>query len=59
MISEKEKQEIEKAVLERIAAERRAYKKAWREKNRESVKRSNDKYYAKKKAERDEGNSHE
>ena len=53
MISEKEKKEIEKAVLERIAAERRAYKKAWREKNPESIKRSNDKYYAKKKAERE------
>ena len=49
-MTEQEKVDFEKAIREKIIMERRAYKAEWRRKNKDSVKRSNEKYYAKKKA---------
>ena len=52
-MTEKEKQEFEKEIRHKILMERRAYKAEWRWKNKDKIKRSNEKYYAKKKAEKE------
>lgn len=49
-MTEQEKADFEKAIREKVLMERRAYKAEWRRKNKDSVQRSNQKYYAKKKA---------
>ena len=51
-MTEQEKIEFEKEIRQKVLMERRAAKAEWRRKNKESIKRSNQKYYAKKKAER-------
>ncbi len=51
-MTEQEKLEFEKEIRQKVLMERRAAKAEWRRKNKESIKRSNQKYYAKKKAER-------
>lgn len=51
-MTEQEKLEFEKEIRQKVLMERRAAKAEWRRQNKESIKRSNQKYYAKKKAER-------
>ena len=50
-MTEKEKSEFELEIRRKILMERREYKAEWRRNNKESIKRSNEKYRAKKKAE--------
>lgn len=57
-MTEQEKIEHEKEILHKILMEQRERKAEWRRNNKESVRRSNQKYYAKKKAER-EARKHE
>lgn len=52
-MTEAEKIEFEKEIRHKILMERRAYKTEWRRKNKDKIKRSNEKYYAKKKAEKE------
>ena len=54
-MTEAEKIEFEKEIRQKVLMERRAAKAEWRRKNKESIKRSNQKYYAKKKAEKERG----
>ena len=54
MITEQERQIIEQEILANIRTEKNAYKRAWRAKNKESVRKSNRKYYEKIKAKREE-----
>lgn len=56
-MTEAEKIEFEKEIRHKILLERRAAKAEWRRNNKESIRRSNQKYYAKKKAERERGAS--
>lgn len=56
-MTEKEKKEFEKEIRQKVLMERRAAKAEWRRKNKESIRRSNQKYYAKKKAEKRGGAS--
>lgn len=49
-MTEQEKLEFEKEIRQKVLMERRAAKAEWRRKNKESIKRSNQKYYAKKKS---------
>ncbi len=53
-MTEQEKIEHEKEIRHKILMEQRERKAEWRRNNKESVRRSNQKYYAKKKAEREE-----
>lgn len=46
-MTEQEKADFEKEIRQKILMERRAYKADWRRKNKESIKRSNQKYYEK------------
>ena len=48
-MTEQEKADFEKEIRQKILMERRAYKADWRRKNKESIKRSNQKYYEKQK----------
>ena len=50
MITQKERELLRQEILAEILAEKRAYKMEWRAKNKDKVKRSNRKYYEKKKA---------
>ena len=52
-MTEQEKIEHEKEIRHKILMEQRERKAEWRRNNKESVWRSNQKYYAKKKAERE------
>lgn len=52
-MTEQEKIEHEKEIRHKILMEQRERKAEWRRNNKESVRRSNQKYYAKKKAERE------
>lgn len=52
-MTESEKIEFEKEIRQKVLMERRAAKAEWRRKNKKSIKRSNQKYYAKKKAEKE------
>lgn len=52
-MTEAEKIEFEKEIRHKILLERRAAKAEWRRNNKESIRKSNQKYYAKKKAERE------
>ena len=54
-MTDAEKIEFEKEIRHKILMERRAAKAEWRRNNKESVKRSNQKYRAKKKAEKEGG----
>ena len=49
-MTEKEKTEFEKEIRQKILMERREYKAKWRKEHKESIKQSNAKYRAKKKA---------
>jgi len=51
-MTDAEKIEFEKEIRHKILMERRAAKAEWRRKNKESIRRSNQKYRAKKKAEK-------
>lgn len=51
-MTELEKIEFEKEIRHKVLMERRAAKAEWRRKNKESIRKSNQKYYAKKKAEK-------
>ncbi|MDR1003197.1 MAG: hypothetical protein LBL82_08020 [Oscillospiraceae bacterium] len=53
MATTEERAAIEKEIREQIQAERRAVKKEWRRTHKESVRRSNQKYRAKLKAEKE------
>ena len=55
-MTEQEKADFEKTIREKILMESRAYKKEWRNKNKEKVKASNKKYYEKRKVEREVNN---
>lgn len=52
-MTEAEKIEFEKEIRHKILLERRAAKAEWRRNNKESIRKSNQKYYAKKKAEKE------
>lgn len=52
-MSVQEMADFERIIREKILMERRAYKAEWRRNNKESIRRSNQKYYAKKKAEQE------
>lgn len=52
-MTEQEKIEFEEEIRHKILMEQRERKAEWRRKNKESVRRSNQKHYAKKKAERE------
>ena len=58
-MTEEEKIEFEKEIRHKILMERRAAKAEWRRKNKESIRRSNQKYYAKLKARKEEVRAHE
>lgn len=51
-MTEQEKIEFEKEIRQKVLMERRAAKAEWRKNNKESIRKSNQKYYRKKKAER-------
>ena len=57
MITMEERAALEKEIREQIQAERRAVKMEWRRHNKESVRRSNQKYRAKVRAAK-EGATH-
>lgn len=48
-MTEQEKNAFEKEIREKVAAERRAYKAEWREKNREHIRQYNKVYRIRKK----------
>lgn len=48
-MTDQEKADFEKAIREQVLMERRAYQAEWRRKNKESIRRSNKKYYEKQK----------
>lgn len=48
-MTEQEKADFEKAIREKVIMERRAYKKEWRDRNKDRVRESNRKYYDKRK----------
>ncbi len=50
-MTEQEKIEFELEIRHKILMEQREYKAKWRASHKDSIKRSNDKYIAKKKAE--------
>lgn len=52
-MTDQEKIDFEKEIRQKILMERRAAKAEWRRKNKESILRSNLKYRAKKKAEKE------
>lgn len=54
-MTEEEKVEFEKEIRHQVLMERRAAKAEWRRKNKESIRRSNQKYYAKLKARKEGG----
>lgn len=56
-MTEEEKVEFEKEIRHQVLMERRAAKAEWRRKNKESIRRSNQKYYAKLKARKEGGAS--
>ena len=58
-MTEEEKVEFEKEIRHKILMERRAAKAEWRRKNKESIRRSNPKYYAKLKARKEGVQAHE
>jgi len=58
-MTEEEKVEFEKEIRHKILMERRAAKAEWRRKNKESIRRSNQKYYAKLKARKEGVQAHE
>ena len=58
-MTDEERIEFKKEIRHKILMERRAAKAEWRRKNKESIRRSNQKYYAKKKAERERGRANE
>ena len=58
-MTEAEKIEFEKEIRHKILLERRAAKSEWRRNNKESIRKSNQKYYAKKKAARERGHANE
>ena len=58
-MTEEEKVEFEKEIRHKILMERRAAKAEWRRKNKESIRRSNQKYYAKLKARQEGVQAHE
>lgn len=47
-MTEQEKIEFEMIIREKVAEERRAAKRAWRQKNPDKVKKHNEAYYLKK-----------
>ena len=49
-MTEQEKIEFEKEIRHKVLMEQREYKAKWRASHKENIKRSNDKYQAKKKA---------
>ena len=49
-MTEMEKAEFEKEIRQKILMERREYKAKWRKEHKESIRHSNAKYRAKKKA---------
>ena len=53
-MTEQEKADFEKAIREKVKMEHRARKKEWRDNHKESVRKSNRKYYEKIKAKREE-----
>lgn len=52
-MTEQEKIEHEQEIRHKILMEQREKKAEWRRTHKESIRRSNQKYYAKKKAERE------
>lgn len=52
-MTEQEKIEHEQEIRHKILMEQREKKAEWRRNHKESIRRSNQKYYAKKKAERE------
>ena len=52
-MTDAERIEFEKEIRHKILIERRAAKAEWRRNNKESIRRSNQKYRAKKKAEKE------
>lgn len=52
-MTDPEKIDFEKEIRQKILMERRAAKAEWRRRNKESIQRSNQKYRAKKKAEKE------
>lgn len=58
-MTEEERIEFEKEIRHKILMERRAAKAEWRRKNKESIRRSNQKYYAKLKARKEGVQAHE
>ena len=58
-MTEEEKVEFEKEIRHKVLMERRAAKAEWRRKNKESIRRSNQKYYAKLKARTEGVQAHE
>ena len=52
-MTEQEKIEFEKEIRQKVLMEQRAAKAEWRKHNKESIRKSNQKYYAKKKAEKE------
>ena len=53
-MSEQEKADFERAIREQVRMEHRAYKKEWRDKNKDKVKKHNRTYYEKRKLKREE-----
>jgi hypothetical protein len=49
-MTEQEKIEFEREIRHKILMEQREYKSRWRASHKENIKRSNDKYQAKRKA---------
>lgn len=58
-MTEEEKVEFEKEIRHKVLMERRAAKAEWRRKNKESIRRSNQQYYAKLKARKEGVQAHE
>lgn len=56
MITEQEREVIRQEIIEELLAEKRAYKKDWRARNKDKVKVSNRRYYEKRKIEREVNN---
>lgn len=58
-MTEAEKIQFEQEIRHKILMERRAAKDEWRRRNKESIRRSNQKYYAKLKARKEGVQAHE
>ena len=58
-MTEAEKIEFEKEIRHKILLERRAAKAEWRRNNKESIRKSNQKYYAKKRQKERGGQANE